>query len=438
MLRLITGDLLANARIWIGAVVVAAAAAAIGTVAAAQIETAVRTGGDVALALYGISGLVIVFSTVTAVVVLGSVVDLAVTLQRRSYGLWQLIGIRPGLVRLVVRVQLAAVALAGAAIGCGATGPALGPLFRALLSGTQGLTGVRPRFGGVSVLVVGVVVLLIVELAGGRAIGQAGRVPALQVLREPDPPVGRVTIGRLVGAGLLTAIVVLIAVTVPGTAPDRLPVPLMLIAPLTAGALALLGPRLYPAFVRLWTAAVPERASAAWYLARNSVTEYVSRSSAAISPLLVAVALAGGFATATTAGASATHRPATVDTGTVVLLLGGPLLLALLGSTATILMSGLRREKEFALIQAAGATRTGVLAAAGCEALIYSITAAVLGAAATAITSVVAHTAVPGVAFGGAAVASVAGLGAALILAATLVPAAATLRHEVPRTLAAE
>ena len=443
MLRLIFSDLAANFRIWAGTLVVALATGAVTTVAAAEIETAARTGGDSGLALYAISGTVLLFATLTTVIVLGSISNLAVALQQRPYALWQLVGIRPALIRLVVLTQLLIVALAGGAAGCAVTAPALPALFRFFLAGASGLDGLRPRFGVVAAGSVVAFVTVVVVVSGARAAGRASRVPALQSLREPDLPRRRMGVLRWLNALVLLAILVSVLSSLPGSAADRLATPLMIVAPLTAGLLAAVSPLLYPAFLRAWTALIPPSVSAGWYLARNSTAHNVSRSTAAISPLTVAVALAGGFYTATGIGGAAISRESPgaaqgVATGTVALLIGGPLILAVLGATATIFMTSRSREREFALIQAAGGTQATVLGAAACEAVIYVVTAAVLGAAAVGVTALAGLAAVGSWEFGVGPVAAVAATGLVLTLAATVLPTLFALRDEVPRTLAAE
>ena len=443
MLRLIFSDLAANFRIWAGTLVVALATGAVTTMAAAEIETAARTGGDPGLALYAISGTVLLFATLTTVIVLGSISNLAVALQQRPYALWQLVGIRPALIRLVVLTQLLIVALAGGAAGCAVTTPALPALFRFFFAGASGLDGLRPRFGVVAAGSVVAFVTVVVVVSGARAAGRASRVPALQSLREPDLPRRRMGVLRWLNALVLLAILVSVLSSLPGSAADRLATPLMIVAPLTAGLLAAVSPLLYPAFLRAWTALIPPSVSAGWYLARNSTAHNVSRSTAAISPLTVAVALAGGFYTATGIGGAAISRESPgaaqgVATGTVALLIGGPLILAVLGATATIFMTSRSREREFALIQAAGGTQATVLGAAACEAVIYVVTAAFLGAAAVGVTALAGLAAVGSWEFGFGPVAAVAATGLFLTLAATVLPTLFALRDEVPRTLAAE
>ncbi|WP_250009258.1 hypothetical protein [Actinoplanes sp. M2I2] len=436
MLRLIVSDLLANARIWLGTLLIATATAAVGAVAASDIQTAIEAGGTVALALYAISGVMIAFTTITALIVAGSVAGLTVSLQLRAYALWQLVGVRPAYVRIVVTTQLALVALIGGTLGCLAALPALGPLYRYALAESPDLGELHPAFGAGAAVPVVLFVIAVVTLAGTRSAGRAAHTPPIRSLHEIDRPDQRMNFARAM-AGLATLVIIAgILVSLPATALEQLSVPLMLIAPLVAGVLAAFAPLYLARLLRDWTALVPERASSSWYLARSTTAFGVARSTATINPITVAVALAGGLysANGTASGGGS------VRTGSVVLLLGGPLLLALLGATATIFMSSRRRDREFALVVAAGATRTVVLAAAAWEAVIYTVTATILGAAAVCVTAVAggwaAGTWTPSLGLG--AVATIAGLGLVLTLAATVLPTAAALRHEVPQTLAAE
>jgi putative ABC transport system permease protein len=436
MLRLVAGDLIANARIWLGLLLIAAATGAVGAVAASDIQTAVETGGTVALALYAISGTMIAFTTITALIVAGSVAGLTVALQQRAYALWQLVGVRPAYVRLVVTSQLALVASIGGVLGCLAVVPALGPLYRYGLAGSPDLAGLHPDLGAPAAVPVVLFVTVVMTLAGSRSAGRAARTPPIQSLHETDRPDQRMNGARATAGLVLLAIVAAVVASLPGTAPDQLPVPLMLIAPLTAGVLAVFAPLYLSRLLDGWTAVVPERVSSSWYLARRSTAFGVARNTAAISPITVAVALAGGLYSATgtaTGGGS-------VTTGSVVLLLGGPLLLALLGATATIFMSSRHREREFALLVAAGATRGVVLAAAAWEAVIHTVTATILGAAAVCVTAVAGGwaTGTWTPSFGPGAVATVAAAGLLLTLAATVLPTAVVLRHELPQTLAAQ
>ncbi|WP_250000888.1 FtsX-like permease family protein [Actinoplanes sp. M2I2] len=436
MLRLIVSDLVANRRIWLGALLIATATALVGAVVASDIQTAVAAGGTEALALYGLSGTVAAFTLVTALIVVGAVTNLTVTLQQRGYALWQLVGLSPGRVRLVVTTQLFTVSLLGGVAGCLLALPILRPLSRYAFAGSPELAALDPRFTPAGAVPVVLFVAVVITLGGFRGAGRAAHTPPIQSLREVEPPDRRMTVARWIGGLATAAVVAVIVATLPGTGLDTIAVPLMVISPLIAGVLAAFGPLFLARLVRAWTSLLPATASAAWFLARNSTAANVGRSTATISPLMVAVALAGGLYTAN----GAVGAPSgSLSTGTVVLLIGGPLLLAVLGAVATVFMSSRRRDRELALIVAAGGTPVVVLAAAAAEAVIYVGTAVLLGGFAVGVTSVIgAWAAGTWTAAGVVPSLAIAGLGLLLVLVATMVPTALALRNEVPRVLAPE
>lgn len=227
------------------------------------IETAVSVGGNVGLALSAISGTVLVFTAIATVVVLGTVANLTVTLQQRGYALWQLLGISAGRIRGVVSAQLLAVAVVGAAVGCAVALPGLQPFYDVVFDANPDLGGVHLRFDVLGAAAVVAFVAVLVLLSGSRAAGRAGRVPPVQTLREPDPPQLHMSVGRWTTAVATFGVLVAVALSLPGTALDRLDTPLMLIAPLLAGCLAALGPRLYPPLLAGWTRVLPDSRSAA-------------------------------------------------------------------------------------------------------------------------------------------------------------------------------
>jgi putative ABC transport system permease protein len=448
VLRLLTRDLVFNARIWLGLAVVAAAGAASVAVSASTAGAAYGASGDTALALYGISGSLLVFTSVAAVVVLSSVAGLTVALHERDHALWQLVGLGPGSIRTVVLGQLAAVGLVGALAGCLVAAPLLQPFADYVFAGSSGLGHVRLRLGAVSTLVtVGVVVLLL--LAGGsRAARRAGRVTGLELLREAAVPRLRMTWSRWVlGAGLL-AVVTSVVLGLPGRAPADLETSLSLVPPMVAGLLVAASPLVTAPLTRAWTGLVPARASVSWYLARNVAFAALDRSTAAINPLVVTIALTGGLYTAHGMVASAeAARTGVASTGLpaqfVVLLLGGPLVLAAVGAAATVAMSGRARARDAALLEAAGSTPGTVVASAAWEAVIQVGTAALLGTAAVTCGALAGASALGRQSLGAAgaglsAVVVTAAGGLLIVLAATVVPAVLRLREDPVRVLVAE
>lgn len=444
MIRLILSDLGAHARVWLGTLAVTIATGFVAAVAAGLIETGIAYGGRVQEGLGSTSSVVIIFTTVTALIVLSSTANLTVALQQRSYALWQLVGIRPAFVGLVVLAQLGIVGIVGAVIGCLIAVPSIGPLFAWSFTDWPTMQGVEVELTIIGALLVAAGIVAVIVMGGLRGARRASRTPPIEALRDPEPP--RIKMGWLrivLTAGMIAASVGMSAgmngarfSQISGMAP--------LLTPLIAGVLAAGGPILYPLALRAWTSLLPARASASWFLARNSARFRLSQSSAAIGPLMVAIALAGGLytsgATLAAAQAERTGNAEGFDLAPegVVILLGGPLLLSAIGAAATVFMSGHAREREFALIQAAGSTQAAIVLTAIWEAVIYTVTAAVLGTAATVAGGLIVAAALslpfPSVSF--ATLGLIAGGGFALILAAAVAPTAATLRHEIPRTLA--
>ncbi|GAA2972709.1 ABC transporter permease [Streptomyces enissocaesilis] len=435
MIRLILGDLIDNLRIWLGAALIAAVAAVVGAIVASDIQTATQVGGTAGLALYGISGTVILFSAVTSVVVLGSITNLAVALHQRSYALWQLVGLGPQQVRRVVKAQLALMALIGGAAGCAAAVPLLRPLFAFCFANVPQLRDITPAFSPVAVGAVIAYVLVTVLLGGSRGARRAAQIPAIQALREPEAPTKGMSTTRWLTGAALFLILVSIVVSLPGAEPEKAATSLMLIGPLTAGLLSALSPVFMVALLRRWTAVLPLPLPGWWHLARQAAAHHASQSTAVIIPLVMAVSLVGClYASQGTAPGGDTF-----SIGGVVLLLGGPILLSLTGATVTLFMAGRQRDREVALLLVSGGTTATIVAAVVSEAVIYVTTAVLLAVPTVLATGLVGAWAldVPPV-FGLGAVSTVVVASLVLITTAAVVPALLALRKNTVRTLAAE
>lgn len=446
MIHLVFSDLAAHARVWLGAFAVAIASGFVGGMAAGLVETGMAYGGEVQSGLSSAGSAVISFTAVTALIVLSSIANLTVVLQQRNYALWQLIGVRPALVGTIVLIQLAVVAVVGAAVGCAVSVPFIARLFAWSFRDWPTMRGVAVQLSGSGVLLVIAAILCVVLLGGLRGARRASRTPPIEALRASEPPKVRMGWFRYVIAAAVLAGVIGMAWSMAGATFSGVSGMAPLLTPMVAGVLAAVGPLLYPLTLHAWASIVPASASATWLLARNSARYRLSRSNAAIGPLMVAVAIAGGLytsgATLSAAQTARTGRTEGFDLAPegVVIMLGGPLLLSGVAAAATVFMSGQEREREFALIQAAGSTQGSIVLAALWEAVIYAATAAALGTVATIIGGlIVAHSlglALPAVAFGTIALIALGGF--LLILAATIAPTAAALRHEIPRSLSVE
>jgi putative ABC transport system permease protein len=450
MLRLILADLVANARTWLGVLLLTVVVGFVGGLAASLAETGLDYGGQTKDQLISLSVTAALFTGVAALTVLSSSARLTVALQQRGYALWRLVGIPPLGVGAVVLAQLLAVALLGAGFGALLALPAAQPFFDYIFAAWPDLLGARVSYGPAAMATVVASAAGIVLLGGLRGARRASRVAAVQALREPEPPRTRMGWPRWAAAAALTTGLVAMTAGLDGVDIGIASSQVMLIGLLLAALLAALGPALYPVVLAGWTALVPRRASAAWFLARHNARYRLSQSIAAIGPLTVAIALTGGLYTA----AETLARAVELQTGRtsgynlapegVIVFLGGPLLLAAVAAAAAVFMSGRARDRDAALVQAAGATPGTVLTAAAWEAVIYVVTAVLLGGLAIVVGGLLAAwalgTTVPGVTASFAVLppALVAAGGLVLVLAATVLPTVAALRTDVARVLAAE
>ena len=447
MIRLIGSDLVAQSRVWLGVLAVTMATGFVGAIVASLLETGSFHGGAVQEGLASTSSAVIMFTVIAALIVLGSTANLTIALQLRSYALWQLVGVRPALVAVVVLAQLAVVGTVGALLGSLLALPVFPSLFAWVFREWSEMQGLSLHLGVGSVFMVAAAITVTVLLGGLRSARRAGLTPPIEALRDPEPPRVRMGWFRTVLSVAALSGVIALALNLDGDASmSAFSGQAVLLTPLIAAGFAIVGPALFPLILRGWTAIIPPSVSATWFLARNSARHRLSRSSAAIGPLMVAIALTGGlYTTAATTGAAQAIRTG-ADAGFelapegVVLLLGGPLLLSGVAAAATVFMSGHAREREFALIQAVGSTPPTIVLAAIWEAVIYTVTAVILGAAATIIGGaiVAGALALPGASIAFPALGLIAGGGLMLLLAATVMPTAAALRSEIPRTLAVE
>lgn len=442
MIRLIFSDLVGNARIWLGAFLVTVAAGVVGAIAASLVTTGLSYGGRIQEILSSTTGIVIIFSSVAVLAVLSSVASLTVSLQRRGYALWLLVGVKPSLVGLVVRVQLTVVALLGSLLGVLVAIPMMQPYFDYTFTVFPELDGVRVHLDAPAAAWVIGIVSAVALLSGVRGARQASRVPAIEALRDPEPRIVRMGWMRwLLLAGLLASVVAFVTTTRGGSI-DQVAGTLPLVGPLLAGMLVAVGPVLFPLVLRGWTSLVPGHASSAWFLARNSARYRLSSSTAAISPLLVGIALTGGLYTSAGTLEVAAGRDFDMPIEPVILVLGGPLLVSSIGAAVVIFMTSRAREREFALVQSAGGTHGTIVLASVWEAVIYVATASLLAAAAIlatgALNALMISADSMAAPLGLASGAVVAAIGLLLVLAATVLPTVVALRHDVARTLAVQ
>lgn len=454
IIRVAVRELVRGWRLWAGSIIVIVASSAVCAAAMSQFETAATLGDD-GVALQSMSQVILAFGLLSAIAVTAATTNLAVASGRRGYALLQLAGVLPRQLVLIVFSQLFILALVGSTLGLGIGRLAASPLLEFTIAQT-GLGATPPlAFGSTTLVWTLSLISGVVLLSGARSAFRAGRVRPIEALREPEPPKIRMGVLRWVGVGVALAAAAGMGLGLAFARPrfeadghlvglDSISgFSMMLSVALTALA-ATLGPVLYPLVLRAWTALVPAAASGTWFLARRSCSYRITQSTAAVTPLMVGIALPGTMYTIALTTASAIGGPADINTGSIFASLGPALFLAAIGAAATIFMTGRTRERDNALVQISGGTVATTTLAAIFEAIIYVTTAFLLAAVIFTTVGVVASIAfspiAPGIAptLGVAAAALIALVGLAIVSAATLLPALSPTRRSIPSILATE
>lgn len=451
-------ELVRGYQLWAGSLIVIAASSAVCAAALAQFETAATLSASASTSLLSMSQGIVAFGLLAAIAVTGATTNLAVASGRRGYALLQLAGLLPRQLVMMVLAQLVMLAVIGTGIGV-ALGRAIAqPLLDLAIGQTSAPAGTVAVYGGGTVtwafgLFAGVVVL-----AGIRAAFRAGRVPPIEALREPEPPRVHMGVLRWVAVGVAGMAALGLGLGVAGTSLSLTvagrPVGVSLVVglgmlfsiALTALVVAI-GPILYPFVLRAWTALVPSGLSGAWFLARRSCRYRITQSTAAITPLMVGIALPGSMYTLfLTAGdaMSAGGGSSEINSASIFTILGPALLLAAIGSAAVIFMTSRTRARDNALVSVSGGTFATAALSAMLEALIYVVTAlliaaAVFGIVGLAVATAFSHTTANVIPVYGITTALlIAGIGAVIVGAATVLPTITPTRRSIPSLLAAE
>ncbi|OZB82171.1 FtsX-like permease family protein, partial [Microbacterium sp. 13-71-7] len=400
MIRLLLGELRADWRAWAGLVLVAAVAGLTIGIGGSFLETGLHVGGRTGTGIGGAASMILVFGGVSAIAVTSAVARLAVDLGRSGYARWQLCGVTPRQTAAVVLGQVMVLSLSGAALGLWATALLAPFVLRLAFEGASGgYDTVTAVVGPLTAILVAGGVLLVALLGGLPAARRAARTPALEALRESEPRGAtmrwwRWALFALMTAGMVAAVQGWMSSAAAVTPGDRntLISQTPLIAPLLTAVIVAGGPVLYAPLLRAWTALLPTRVSAAWFLARHQARYHLGRSTASITPLLAGTAMLGGLDTVIAtwgAAARAAGEPFEgLKPGQMIVLLGGPLLLAGVGAAVVVFMSNRTQAREQALLSAGGATTAVIVRAAVLQALVHVCTAALLSAAVIVVTGV--------------------------------------------------
>lgn len=451
-------ELVRGYRLWLGGLIVIVASSALVAAAMAELETAATLPSEAAASLQSESWGVIAFCLLASIAITSATTNLAIASGRRGYALLQLAGLLPRQVTGMVFAQLVMLALISTGAGVGLGRVIAQPLLDIVLAQTIAPAGVSVVYGWGTITWSFGLFVAVVLLAGIRAARRAGRVPPIEALREPEPPRIRMGAGRWVAVGITGAasggIGTTLALQSPGFAPDGRPdgldsvIGFGILFSIALVALAVsLSPILYPWLLRAWTALLPSTVSGTWFLARRSCQYRITQSTAAVTPLMVGIAMPGAMYTMflTTSRAMSAHGgPMGINTGSIFTIIGPALILAALGSATVIYMTGRTRTRDNALVAVSGGTPATAGVSAIWEAAIYAVTALLIAIAVFGIVGILTAIAfahrIPGTVpvFGFPAALAITGIGALIVATATITPALTPTSRSIPSILANE
>ncbi|MFD5601363.1 FtsX-like permease family protein [Leucobacter sp. NPDC058333] len=452
-------ELLREWRLWVGSFVVIAATAAILSAVISQFATAAALTEDQSDSLLSMTRGMLVFTLLAGVAVASSTTNLAVASGRRGYALLQIAGVLPRQVTAIVATQLVILALFATALGLGGGVLAARPLL-GLASQEAELPGLTVVFDLKTVLWSAAVMIGVVLLSGARGAFRAGTVPPVEALRDAEPAKIKMGVARWIAAGVAALFVIVFSVALSTTSqaasfsgedPNRamaisgvVGLGQLLAIALTA-FVAALAPMIYPLVLRSWTACIPVGLSTSWFLARRGGKYRITLSSAAVTPLMVGIALTGSLYTLflTVGGAMAREgRPSwEINHASIFTLLGPALFLAALGAAAVIFMTNRTRTRDNALVEVSGGTSATLGFMAILETIIYVGTALIIGALVFGVIGLAASGALTQMI---GQVAPVFGVGVALVVAAsgilligiaTVIPTFTGHRRTIPAAL---
>ena len=446
MRGLILAELRAGWATWVGITLVSMVAALACGIAVSMLETGIHAGEEYLQGFSGGTASILMFSLPSSLAVVAAIARLGVALGAPTYARWLLAGVSPAQVAVIVSIQLVTASLFGAIAGAGLTSLLAEPaVHNAFQDGVGGYTEIPILTGPLTWSVVVPLTMGMGLLGGLRAAIGAGRTSPLSALRNPEPRAKHMRWWRWILLAIVWAGVAALLREMFSVSSVRA---FMSFGPLTPVLITLVlivaGPVLYPLVLRGWTALVPARLSTSWYLARHQARYHLNRSTASITPLFTGAALLGGlFTMSATIDASMKaggKDGVTLSFWQVLLMVGGPVLLAASGAAVVIFMSNRTQSTEQALLRACGATNGIVIRSALWQAVIHVVTAVLLAGLAIGATALVTAAAIgrfvpPMPTIDAIYAAGLVGVGLVLTVLATVLPAASRAHESLVRRL---
>lgn len=374
------------------------------------------------------------------IVVVATTMAATVARQARDIALLRAVGASPGQVRRGIAAEAVLLAVPAALLGC-----ALGAVAGRAWLGALVAHGIVPA--GVPFRLDAAAVPIAVAGAAGTALlgalvaaARPARVPPARAMSEVAAvPIGTGVSRTVLGTGVVAGAGAL-SVVVSRQAPEEAADASFFVLLAACVGVGLLGPTVLRVVAPPVTAVLrllggPER------LAAENVPVLARRLSPALVPLVLALAFAtvkvAAYTTAThVSGASGSAEDRWLDAGGTAVYVA----FAAVAAVNALVTVTVGRRRDLAVLRLSGATRVQVLRMVGAEAAVVVVAAVVLAAAVAVLTLVPLLRATVGVSVpylpGRAVLVGVAAV-AALVLAATVLPAVALTRGRPAETVSA-
>ena len=400
MRTLLLAELRGSLRTWLG-VSLAFVATNFALVLPALVEASMVVEGDKTASLSVLAGVNMVYTSLVALVVLGTATNLALSARRGALARLALNGATPRQIVRTVIVQLVAMSLLSSVIGAVLALLALRPVLAFLVTWRQTEASEEVPFPepvySLPIALAAVAIAVVVAVVGGlRQTRRASKVPPVDAVRQhaSGDEGAKMSPFRIVMAVIIGIAVVGSYLSVFSTAAEVTPdtvFNLMQASLLVLVLLAMLFSLLAPVLIRPLTFAwVLPLAIPSWQLARRTVYARAPRLVRSVVPVMMTIGLLLGMASVVgslqgTFDASGYHVEVH-GTGwrTMLILLGLPLLLSLSGGVGSLIMMSKQRDAELALLGVVGATPRQRLLVPLLEAVIISVTATILALVMTA------------------------------------------------------
>ena len=392
MIRLLLSDLRHHAGAWGWTAVVAVVAAASiagqfrvvhGINAAAKaLGSAAEEGVD------ALTGIIIAAVVISAMTVLSSTSNLAVSQRERDHGLWKALGMSPSMVRLVIQGQLLALGTLASLAAVPLSLPISRFMMHRLVSDGAALPGAVPQWKPADLIWTAIISAGTLVMGGRGAAKRASRTPEALLLRGSGGQRAHWSAGRVL-KGLLRLLWA--AAAAAGWAAEFIVIRNGtngedIFMAVFGGALSglilvcILCSWLSPVLERLLSALIPSP-GVAWHVAGRTCALETRRSAATVLPFVVTIGLV-----AIAFGPASVSPDVSADAFSSVF--GLPFLVSWTGGVAVIAMSAGRRRRDAALLRAAGAMEHDVLAIEVLEGFLHAAAATVLGLLVTLATAV--------------------------------------------------